>query len=933
MAFKNRQEFISAAASEKITLATVNARTRLYVWQDEGGGIWSKVVPNFVAELIEDGAKMVPGVDEVSLSDGQFYYDIVTTTLYAKFTGSVAPNTIEVIVTYKLFFSDKGLSLPHDLQNVSTDVHWSGRIVTSPGYKHKIGIDQSLRSLVGEGTLQLKNQDGGLDNIFDTYIFENQEVVIYSWNPDLQPAESRVIYRGRITNKYYDGIDVKLKIKDQIFSLLDSPSLTQYGDADNVSDSVKGQIKRRIYGRVDGLRCQSVDQIADGIQLTGTFSANAKPQKSANIEGILTTNSLSVNNNGEEFTVGDIVLVGKDADNLGYVDTIINIFYDSINDEYDLTFAVGWAGPNPNPIIGQNIERFSHLIGTGTQVLTEVRQNDKIIIGNQEAEVKRVISDTLIIVGDEFDYAFANSTAKLVPDRGSKLRNRDFVAAGHICAEVTHSITEVIQLNRVRVNSTEGLFSGDFVEFIDTGERIEIKNIAPGNIIVLQQNMINRPAVSSDVIRRPIQEVYIAGVRINPADFTINNTTDCGLSFSSDAEFNIAREKNSSFTGEFINGSRVVSFSISEISLADVFRPGDWVKPNDLTYFNYYEIVNVNDKTLELATTFTDPSTTELVEYKSVEYIEDDTIVSVNILGKTEDGTANGVWISTVAQAQRDLIEDIGINTYNSQSFIDGQEISPQLISIAIPSAFTSKTLPDVKGIIDNLSRSTNSSLTLDNDLLIKFKTLNVAAADDLIIIKDSDVIDWDIKATNGKTFRRVISNYRFVDVDNATLERGNQSYDFNSTFVERYIETNKVENLELYLYEERDAKIATHRFAYYNQLGTATLTITTDLRLENIEIGQEVIVDFERMYRRFGSDTFKKKVMLVAGKTLTGERTELILSDLGNTYNRSSFITPNSAPDWSSATDEEKLLYGYITDNQGIVNNEEKTANIHLIS
>ena len=73
--------------------------------------------------------------------------------------------------------------------------------------------------------------------------------------------------------------------------------------------------------------------------------------------------------------------------------------------------------------------------------------------------------------------------------------------------------------------------------------------------------------------------------------------------------------------------------------------------------------------------------------------------------------------------------------------------------------------------------------------------------------------------------------------------------------------------------------------------------------------------------------------MMLVSGKTVTGQETTLELSDLGNTFNTSSYITPNNAPDWSAATEDEKIIYGYITDNQGIVDNEEDTAGTHLIS
>jgi len=240
--------------------------------------------------------------------------------------------------------------------------------------------------------------------------------------------------------------------------------------------------------------------------------------------------------------------------------------------------------------------------------------------------------------------------------------------------------------------------------------------------------------------------------------------------------------------------------------------------------------------------------------------------------------------------------------------------------------------LPNVKTLTDALNKSVHSSLTLDNDLQIKYQVLNVYSGEELPIIKDSDVKGWKIKTTNGKTYKTALVKYRHTDVDLATLEDGNKFISFDSQFVTRYIGTNKVDELDIYLYEDRDAEISAHRHLYYNSLSVATATLDTDLRLENIEIGDVVVVDFDRLYKRKG-DNVRKKVMLVSGKTVTGEQTKLELSDLGNTFNTSSYITPNDAPDWNTATEDQKLIYGYITDNQGIVNNEEDTAGTHLIS
>lgn len=853
MSVLTRPEFITRQASDKLTLAHVDGRARLYVFNSPVSQIYSKTVPYFVQALQQDETDLskVNSIAEI-VSPGQFYYDIKTSVLYARFYSDADPQTVEVITTYRFFFSTKGIQTSHNLENIAEEVDYKGRIVSSPGYKHKIGIDQALTSLVGEGTLKLKNEDGGLDNVFDTLIFENQDVTIYSWNEDLTPSDSKVIYRGRVTNKTYDGNTVSFKIKDQIFSLLDAPSLDPYDNNDSVAESVKGQYKRRVYGRVDGLQAQATDQVADGFSLTGT--------------GTMVANSTT-------------------------------------------------------------------MTGSGTQFLSEVVQNDTIIVGTQEFTVESVDSDTQLTMSDESSFAFAGQALLSRPERGTTLKNRTFLAAGHICATVTHTVADVKQFNRVILDSTDGLFAGDFIEFTSSGERIEIKNVAPGNVVVLTQNVVTKPTIGSTAVRQPVQEVYIEGVRAQATDFAVfNNSTGCGITFNNQAEFNLSRPKNTVFTATFTNSNRNVTVSTTEVSLADVFQPGDFIKPNLDSFSTYYKITHITDTEIFLSVPFAETTNTDTIEIRSPQYLNDESTVSVNILGRTVDGTAAGQWIQTAAEASRDMLKDLNISAVNEPSFVEGATDATQLVSMAIPFDFNSKSLPTVKDLVDALNKSVHSSLTLDNDLKIQYRVLNVYTGEDLKVIRDSDVIDWKIKTTNGKTYKTALARYRFTDVDISTVERGNSFVSFESQFVTRYIKTNKADEIDLYLYEERDAEIAAHRHLYYNSLSVATMMITTDLRLENVEIGDVVIADFRRLYRRKG-DNVRKKAMLVIGKTVTGQKTTLELSDLGNAFNTSAYITPNDAPCYEDATEDQKLIYGFITDNQGIVDDKEDTAGINLIS
>ena len=851
MSFNNRSEYINAQSSEKITLAHVDARQRILPWTLDSGTVYYKDVSNFVVSVHNELTQLTQVSSVGTIITNTWFYDTAAGRLYIDIGSD--PADAEIIATYRLFYSSAPITTTYDLSGTGTHVEYEARIQRSPGFKHKVGVEQRLVSIIGNGSLKLINNDGGLDDIFDTLIFDNQSVSIYSWNRDLPITDSRILYRGRITNKRYNSEFVTFEVKDELVDLKANVDLSVFGETENVNNSVKNNYKRRVYGRVDGLQLQSVDQIAEGYTLTGTFTG-APGSKTIDVDS------------------GDI--------------------------------------------------------------LNELSPDDKLIIGTQEFTVDVVSPTGLngleVVVTSEPDFAFTNQTATAVPEIPVRFKNREFFVADHESARVTKTLQDIVQLNRVQLNDIDGLFAGDFIEF-STGERIEIKNFAPNNVVVLRKNIIQVPAISSNVIRRPIQELFIQGTRVEDADYTISNSTDTRVTIDTDAEFNIAGLEQFSISMTFTNTSKTIT-TTDDVDLREVFSPRDWIRPQNITYTTYYEILAVAEQSITIRTGFGDPTITDNIEAKRPDYIGDNTIVSANVLGKTKDGTAAGEWISDGPTAIRDLLLDAGLTEINETSFTEGSSTNDQIISMALPLT-PGATSVTYKSAIDRLAGSINSVVTLDNDLKIKFKVLNAEMPDSPVEITDYDVISWDMETISGKNIRNSIISYRPQDIIRSTQEKGAEVVTFSSEFVEKYIGTNNTEEKTVHLYDDTDAEIFAHRLVYNQSLGRTDVTINTDLRLEDVEIGDVVIIDFARMFKRFGDSTSRKKACIVIGKKLDGSRTQLDLTDYGNILNRSSIITPNDAPDWTSATEDEKLKYGYITDQQGIVNNEEDTANIHLIS
>lgn len=852
MTFNNRSQFIQAQASEKIALVHLQATGRIYEWSLYSGSVYSKVVPYFVYGLKQNQTELTKVSSIGALVAGSFYYDIVNSTVYVQSVGSVDPKTVEMIATYQFFYSTLNQALSHDF-GFSQAVPYEGRINANPGYKHKVGIEQGLTSLVGQGDLVLENNDGKLDEIFDTLVFENQRCMVYSWNRDLPITDAKLIYRGVVTNKAYDSTTITFTIKDQIFDLDQKLPQGVFTEDDNVNESVLGQTKRWVYGRVDGLKVQSIDQIGDGYQITGTLAGTSDSQT---------------------------------------------------------------------------------LTGTGTAFLSELSPGDRLMINTLELTVNDVIDDVTITVDNEPDYAFAGSPATVIPEIPTTVKNRTFFVTGHACTRLSKTLVKVIQLNRVQLNDTSFLSAGDFIEF-ETGERIEIKNVAPNNIVVLRQNMILIPSVSSEVVREPIQNIYVNSKKVLAENFTLSNlgapTNRLTITLSADAEFTIARAFDLGVTLTFTNGLRTVT-TTDDVDLRDLLSPRDWVRPADISYTTYYEILSVDEQSLTLRVAFADPTHTGDTQAKRPDYIGDDTIVSVNVLGRTENGEPDGTFIYSAAQAVKDMCSQVGISNFNDASFDDSQVEAPQLISLALPLSIGA-TLTSAKDAVDLLNKSVNGCLTMDANLDMQYRILQNNVPENPRIIRDSDVIDWKIRTTNGKNFRNSVVNYRFQDYNNFTKEAGNAVATHENEFVRDYIGTDQTNTLDAYLYEETAAKILSHRYVYFNRLSRSDITIQTDLRLEDVNIGDVIQLEFARLYKRFGDSATRKKLMFVVGLTKNGENITLEASDLNNSFNTSAVIAPDDTNDYDVADVDEKLKYGFITDEQGIVNSEETTANTNLIS
>ena len=109
----------------------------------------------------------------------------------------------------------------------------------------------------------------------------------------------------------------------------------------------------------------------------------------------------------------------------------------------------------------------------------------------------------------------------------------------------------------------------------------------------------------------------------------------------------------------------------------------------------------------------------------------------------------------------------------------------------------------------------------------------------------------------------------------------------------------------------------------------------TTAVQMEEVlkqcrEFAESRKIELQNQFDRFGGTN--KKVGIVSSLSHKLGETTIRVEDLGNIFNRTGTITPNGASDFSTASSTDKLFNAYITDDNGVTDNDEETIGTMLI-
>ena len=195
-------EYINKPSSNKEILCHVEPSQKLNVWALDSGAIYIKTVTHYVIGVKQDDTQLTK-VSSSSLSSGEFFFDSSDFTLYVRMSDDSSPDDNDTIANYRLFLSSIPYNLPFDLES-GEEVHYEPLIQSRSFVKFEIDEEQKGISLESSYIIRLENTGGFFDEIYDQFIFEEKNVEIFAWSPEILLSDKRKVFSGFIKNKTFN---------------------------------------------------------------------------------------------------------------------------------------------------------------------------------------------------------------------------------------------------------------------------------------------------------------------------------------------------------------------------------------------------------------------------------------------------------------------------------------------------------------------------------------------------------------------------------------------------------------------------------------------------------------------------------------------------------------------------------------------------------
>ena len=398
--------FANRSRSEKITLAIIEPKQRLISWVLHSGNIYKKLVNYYVSNLKEEQTTLTQVNSLVELdAANKWFYDIDTSYLYYWATNDNDPINYFMTVTYKMFFSNAPINLPLDMQN-SAEVEYYPNILSISKFTNQLDDDNASIALEGTGRISFQNTDGFFQDIFDLLYWVDATITIYSYNRKMKPENAIKLFYGKIKDKQYSAQSVQFQVKDFFESLSSNLPLPIYTTSDgDIPADILGTCKRRIYGRVDGLKAQTIDAVLEGFTLSGLYTVN-----SGSLNTVYGNSESDIIN---EVTPNDEITIDNQAVKVASVNQDYFTLVESLTDSITNVIAINRPEINyrrknrdfliahhalrqPTTYITQAISENKFYVNN----ITDIEPEEIIFISDNPKKIRRIVGNKIILYTD-----------------------------------------------------------------------------------------------------------------------------------------------------------------------------------------------------------------------------------------------------------------------------------------------------------------------------------------------------------------------------------------------------------------------------------------------------------------------------------------------------------------------------------------------------
>jgi hypothetical protein len=554
--------------------------------------------------------------------------------------------------------------------------------------------------------------------------------------------------------------------------------------------------------------------------------------------------------------------------------------------------------------------------GTGTAFLAELSPDDKIVLGDEEYTIATITSDTSLTITELFTgtAAVSDATSKVLPDRPKRYMNREWLVSGHALRQPTTTTEAYCTITRITVGSTADMYAGDWI--IIGSEQVRIDSILSSRLLILATSLITPPVAGVSVVKPAIQRVRLDDVLLRyDTDYSFD--ADSGvLTLENSAEANSSPLKKLTSNLTFTNTSRTVTGT----NFKTIMRPGYMVGCDG--HEEMFEVLSVDSDTslsLRTASTFTD---TDLGLYKDYIFDPDNSVLTCEVLGRTDDGTTSGNLLDTAPKIIRQFLVDMGLTSMiNEDSFTLATQLSQEPVGMVIPSKYDDTDTLTYRDVFNKINPSVFGSLIQDTDLLLSYLILQPRKSSSSLRLYESDVIDLKLSSASDKVIKTAIVYYRPREYDYLTKTEAINTKQKTSDNAQYLLRVKREKTFDTVLVEESDAERHAGRWSLILESSSGSIDIKTKLQAINLEIGSIVDITHRKLYERFGANS-KRKLGLVESVKKNGTDVEVSLVDLSNTFNTVGSIN-SLTTDWATTDEEGRIYGGFITDDYGLIDNE----------